>query len=78
MNVSNSLDQDQVRHIDLVGSNSFWLELFAKVINRWQSCYFQCGNAHVVLGSQKNHLIETVLLSTNNICFGLEIRLFKK
>ena len=23
-----------------------------------------------VLGSQKNHLIETVLLSTHNICFG--------
>ena len=30
MKVSNSLDKDQVRHIevDLVGSNSFWLELF--------------------------------------------------
>ena len=27
-----------------------------------------------VLGAQKNHLIETVLLSTHNICFGLEIR----
>ena len=26
------------------------------------------------LGAQKNHLIETVLLSTHNICFGLEIR----
>ena len=24
-----------------------------------------------VLGAQKNRLIETVLLSTNNICFGL-------
>ena len=23
-----------------------------------------------VLGAQKNHLIETVLLSTHNICFG--------
>ena len=23
-----------------------------------------------VLGAQKNRLIETVLLSTNNICFG--------
>ena len=34
MKVSKSLDQDQARHIDLVGSNSFWLELFAKVINR--------------------------------------------
>ena len=26
------------------------------------------------LGAQKNRLIETVLLSTNNICFGWEIR----
>ena len=27
-----------------------------------------------VLDAQKNHLIEMVLLSTHNICFGLEIR----
>ena len=27
-----------------------------------------------VLGAQKNHIIETVLLSTHNICFGWEIR----
>ena len=27
-----------------------------------------------VLGAQKNRLIETVLLSTHNICFGLEIK----
>ena len=27
-----------------------------------------------VLGAQKNRLIETVLLSTHNICFGSEIR----
>ena len=27
-----------------------------------------------VLGAQKNRLIETVLLSTQNICFGLEKR----
>ena len=27
-----------------------------------------------VLGAQKNCLIETVLLSTHNICFGREIR----
>ena len=27
-----------------------------------------------VLGAQKNRLIETVLLSTHNICFGWEIR----
>ena len=26
-----------------------------------------------VLGAQKNRLIETVLLSTHNICFGWEI-----
>ena len=29
-----------------------------------------------VLGAQKNRLIETVLSSTNNICFGSEIRCF--
>ena len=27
-----------------------------------------------VLGAQKNRLIETILLSTHNMCFGLEIR----
>ena len=27
-----------------------------------------------ILGAQKNRLIETVLLSTHNICFGWEIR----
>ena len=27
-----------------------------------------------VLGAQKNRLVETVLLSTNTICFGWEIR----
>ena len=27
-----------------------------------------------VLGAQKNHLIETSLLSTHNICFGCKIR----
>ena len=27
-----------------------------------------------VLGAQKNRLIETVLLSTHSLCFGLEIR----
>ena len=30
-----------------------------------------------VLGAQKNRLIETVLLSTHNICFRLEIRKLK-
>ena len=29
-----------------------------------------------VLGAQKNGLIETVLLSTHNICFGRDIRKF--
>ena len=29
-----------------------------------------------VLGAQKNRLIKTVLLSTHNICFVLEIRIF--
>ena len=29
-----------------------------------------------VLGAQKNRLIETVLLSHYNICFGLEIRFY--
>ena len=27
-----------------------------------------------VVGAQKNHLIETALLSNHNICFGSEIR----
>ena len=31
-----------------------------------------------LLGAQKNRLIETVLLSTHNICFGWEIKKFKK
>ena len=30
-----------------------------------------------VLGAQKNRLIETVLLSTHNICFGWEARKLK-
>ena len=29
---------------------------------------------NIFLGAQKNRLIETVLLSTHNICFGWEIR----
>ena len=29
---------------------------------------------YYVLGAQKNHLNETVVLSTHNICFGGEIR----
>ena len=28
----------------------------------------------MVCGAQKNRLIETVLLSTHNICLGLEIK----
>ena len=31
-------------------------------------------NLNMCFCAQKNRLIETVLLSTNNICFGLEIR----
>ena len=31
-------------------------------------------NSNMCLGAQKNHLIETFLLSTHNICFGWEIR----
>ena len=31
----------------------------------------------IVLGAQKNCLIVTVVLSTNNICFGWEIRKFQ-
>ena len=31
-------------------------------------------NLSYVMGAQKNRLIETVLLSTHNICFGWEIR----
>ena len=31
-------------------------------------------NFNICFGAQKNRLIETVLLSTNNICFGREIR----
>ena len=39
----------------------------------WCSKILCCMYMHVeliVLGAQKNHLIETVLLSTHNICFG--------
>ena len=31
-------------------------------------------NLNMCLGAQKNHLIESVLLSTHNICFGLDIK----
>ena len=31
-------------------------------------------NINYVLGTQRNRLTETVLLSTHNICFGWEIR----
>ena len=36
--------------------------------------FFDPSNLTFVLGTQKNRLIETVLLSTLNLCFGLEIR----
>ena len=35
---------------------------------------FMCFRIYICLGAQKNRLIETVLLSTHNICFGLEMR----
>ena len=41
-----------------------------KIVN----IYLPMGLNIYVLGAQKNRLIETVLLSTNNICFGQEIR----
>ena len=34
----------------------------------------QTNKLTYILGAQKNRLIETDLLSTHNICFGLEIR----
>ena len=37
--------------------------------------FFSCQSIYTcVLGAQKNRLIETVLLSTNNICFGRETK----
>ena len=36
--------------------------------------YFLTYQFSHVLGAQKNRLIETVLLSTHNLCFILEIR----
>ena len=35
--------------------------------------YWVCG-FNIYLGAQNNRLIDTVLLSTHNICFGLELR----
>ena len=35
--------------------------------------FFYLSVLTYVLGAQKNRLIETVLLSTHNICFGWEI-----
>ena len=40
---------------------------------------FACNESYplfetFVLGAQKSHLIEAVLLSAHNICFGREIR----
>ena len=40
-----------------------------KIVNIFLLIILAC-----VYGAQKNHLIETVLLSAHNICFGLEIR----
>ena len=36
-----------------------------KNVSFYLICQFKC-----VLGAQKNHLLETILLSTQNICFG--------
>ena len=44
-----------------------------KIVNKFlpinSNICFWCSKEHV-LGAQKNRLIEKVLLSTNNICFG--------
>ena len=40
-----------------------------KIVNIFLSISF-----NIFFGSQKNRLIETVLLSTHNICFGWRIR----
>ena len=40
------------------------------------SIFLSISFKHLFFGAQKNHLIEMVLLSTNDICFGIEIRKF--
>ena len=35
-----------------------------------------CFNINFVLGAQKNHLIETFLLSIHTICFGRDLNIF--
>ena len=36
--------------------------------------YFLTHQFKHCFGAQKNHIIETVLFSTHNICFGIEIK----
>ena len=55
----------------------FWLAcdrlLMLKCLLTWRNFEVICSYPSVliyVLGAQKNRLIETVLLSTRNICFG--------
>ena len=60
--MSNSLDPDKAM---IYGSNT-------GLDNK--NCKYFLTHTSYVLGAQKNHLIETVLLSTHNICFGLEMR----
>ena len=42
-------------------------KIYSKIANSQQKFVY-------VLGAQTNHLIETVILGTQSICFGLEIR----
>ena len=44
-------------------------------LNFSMNCNFVlCAGIKTCLGAQKNRLIETILLSTNNICFSRDIR----
>ena len=43
---------------------------FKKNLHRAVSNISSILNLNMVLGAQKNRLIETVLLNTHNICFG--------
>ena len=39
-----------------------------------QSYEFLTRDRRYILGAQKDHLIEKVLLNTHNICFGCELK----
>ena len=41
-----------------------------KIFERKIAVIFLSISLNMCFGAQKNHLIETVLLSTHNICFG--------